>query len=166
MKNKPLVAGAVAGLLAGVVMGIMMIVMMGGTEEGVINMIASLYGGSSATLGFIAHLIHSALIGALFGLLFKSFAKSKVSASIAGLVYGFIWWILGPLFIMPLWLAGAIRLAGEAGGIGAAVGSIPGHLVYGLLLGFLFAVFYSGSKEEVFMGNAPENSEQNGQTGE
>jgi len=107
MKGKPLLAGAAAGLIAGAVMGVMIIVMMGGTQDGTINKIAALYGGQSAALGFGAHLIHSALIGALFGLLFKSYARSKISATIAGLVYGFIWWILGPLFIMPLWLAGA-----------------------------------------------------------
>lgn len=138
--TRSLLGGVAAGLIAGVVMGFMIIQMMGGTEGGTINKIAALYGFSSAGAGFIAHLVHSVFIGALFGLVWRMYAITFKSGLLWGIAYGFIWWILGPVIIMPLWLAGAIRLAGEAGGVSAALPSLPGHLVFGLLLGFFYAL--------------------------
>lgn len=87
-------------------------------------------------LGWIYHLINSAVIGAIFGLLVKS-GLSSVSAGLGwGALYGFAWWILGGLVLMPMLL----RMPAFAPLMMApmrpvAMGSLMGHLVFGLVLG-------------------------------
>lgn len=126
--------GALAGLIASIVFGIMMLQMM----PGVLPKIANLYGFSSAGAGFIFHLIHGTLIGGVYGFI-PGVTATKVASSFYGLIYGFAWWILGSIIVMPLWLAGSTRLSAD--GIQAALPSLPGHLVYGIILGLLFIVF-------------------------
>lgn len=104
--------------------------------------IAKLYGLNGKTAGFIIHLVHSGVIGWSFTW-FIGDSVSVSAGSVYGLLYGFVWWILGPILIMPTWLAGSPRLSGE--GIQAALPSLPGHLVFGLILGFLYILWNESS---------------------
>jgi uncharacterized membrane protein len=126
--------GVFAGVIAGIIFGIMMAVMMPAT----LGKIAKLYGLSGQFVGFLVHLVHSAIIGWFFTL-FIGDSVSVSAGSVYGLVYGLIWWILGPILIMPTWLAGSPRLSGE--GVQAALPSLPGHLVFGLVLGALYVLW-------------------------
>lgn len=120
------------GLTGGVVMGLMITMLM----TPVMIAISHLWGFNSLPAGWFVHLVNSAVIGALFAAVFGNFAKGYASGAGYGLLYGFIWWILGPLFVMPLWLTGQVAFA--------TAFTIPGmmelmaHLVYGLLLGLVF----------------------------
>lgn len=109
-----------------------------------LNKIANLYDLSGHVIGAAIHIIHGGLIGGLFGLL-SSDSVSKLASTGYGLLYGLVWWVLGPLVIMPYWLGVGVQLSGE--GIKNALPSLPGHLVYGLVLGLLFAVFAHKVKE-------------------
>jgi uncharacterized membrane protein YagU involved in acid resistance len=129
-----LVHGLLSGLLAGGVFAILTAWMIPDT----LNKIANLYNTSGYVVGVAIHIIHGGLIGGLFGLIVPD-SVSKLASSGYGLLYGLVWWVLGPLVIMPAWLGAGVRLSGE--GVQAALPSLPGHLVYGLVLGFLFAVF-------------------------
>jgi uncharacterized membrane protein YagU involved in acid resistance len=63
-----------------------------------------------------------------------------------GAAYGFAWWILGGLILMPILLgmpAFAPLMMSEMRMIG--MGSLVGHLAYGLILGGMFAWFYHGA---------------------
>ena len=150
--KQPVLIGAVSGLIAGVVMGIMIIMMMGGTEGGTINKIAALYGFKSATAGFLLHLLHSIFMGALFGIIWQERAAGLGRGAGWGIFYGLIWWVLGPLLIMPFWLnalkgnMGVIRLLGDANGIAAALPSLPGHIAFGLVLGVVYGLMLSGGR--------------------
>jgi len=124
--------GAKAGIIAGIVFAAMM------TMSGSLPKIASLFGSHSVTVGLIVHLIFSAIIGATFGLLFGHKVKTKGKGITLGLLWGFIWWILGPLLIMPIWLGMGSHLT--ATGIVAGLGTLPGHLVFGFILGLVFSV--------------------------
>src|SRR3989344_8705086 len=123
-------AGALGGVIAGVVFGAMMGMM------GMLPMVAKLAGGSSAPLGFAVHLVFSAIIGAGFGAVFGHGARERGKGVTLGLVYGLIWWVLGPLVIMPVWLGMGVQLS--AVGMQMALPSLWGHLVYGLILGFMY----------------------------
>lgn len=137
-------AAIVAGLIAGVVFGMMMQMMTApmpdGTQMPVINHIAMIVGSMSAAVGWAYHLFNSAVIGAIFGWLFGSRAASGYGAGLGwGAGYGFAWWILGGLILMPVFLgmpAFAPLMMPEMQMV--AMGSLIGHLIYGLILGGLF----------------------------
>jgi len=126
-------SGVNAGLIAGVVFGAMMGMM------GMLPMIAMLIKSESAVLGFVLHLVFSAIIGGTFGLIFGHAALNKGAGVLLGLLYGAIWWILGPLVIMPVWLGMGLQLS--ATGVTMAIPSLWGHLVFGFILGLIYPMF-------------------------
>jgi len=78
-------------------------------------------------------------IGAIFGWIIGSGASDYTRGFGWGAAYGFAWWILGGLVLMPLSMGMSpfaplmmpqMRMV--------AVGSLVGHLVYGLILGGAF----------------------------
>ncbi|WP_253908009.1 hypothetical protein [Arthrobacter sp. H20] len=122
-----LMAGVVGGLAGGVVFGALMAMM------GMLGMIASLVGSSSAIVGFLIHLMISVLIGLALtipgaGVL----TKGLIISAVVGFVYGMLWWVLGPLLIMPTMMG--MPLFTLDAGSGA---SLMGHAVYGLILGLV-----------------------------
>jgi len=126
-------SGVNAGLIAGVVFGAMMGMM------GMLPMIAMLIKSESAVLGFVLHLVFSAIIGGTFGLIFGHAALNKGAGILLGLLYGAIWWVLGPLVIMPVWLGMGLQLS--ATGVTMAIPSLWGHLVFGFILGLIYPMF-------------------------
>jgi len=126
-------SGVNAGLIAGVVFGAMMGMM------GMLPMIAMLIKSESAVLGFVLHLVFSAIIGGTFGLIFGHAALNKGAGVLLGLLYGAIWWILGPLVIMPVWLGMGLQLS--ATGVTMAIPSLWGHLVFGFIFGLIYPMF-------------------------
>ncbi|PIR46592.1 MAG: hypothetical protein COV07_03490 [Candidatus Vogelbacteria bacterium CG10_big_fil_rev_8_21_14_0_10_45_14] len=126
-------SGAKGGLIAGVVFGAMMGMM------GMLPMVAMLFKSESAIFGFILHLVFSAIIGVIFGLVFGHMVINKRTGVILGLLYGVIWWVLGPLVIMPVWLGMGLQLSVE--GVNMAIPSLWGHLVFGFILGLVYPMF-------------------------
>jgi hypothetical protein len=98
MKSRQLLNGIIGGLAGGVIFGVMMGVM------GMLPMIGKMVGQPSAVVGFLIHMINSAIIGAGFAVVFGSLATRLKSGFGFGLLYGVIWWFLGPLTLMPLFL--------------------------------------------------------------
>jgi uncharacterized membrane protein YagU involved in acid resistance len=103
-------------------------------------MVAGLIGSSSAVVGFGVHMVISAIIGALFGIALGTQAQNYTSGSLWGLGYGALWWVLGPLVLMPLMMGMGVRF-------GAALTppmlmSLVGHLIFGLLTGLVY-VWYT-----------------------
>ena len=124
--------GILGGLAGGVVFGIMM------TMMGFLPMIAGLVGSQSAVVGLMVHMVISAGIGASFGLVLGRSASSLVGYLGLGVVYGAIWWILGPLTVMPILLG-----MGPQWSIAAAIASLPslmGHLIYGAVAGVAYSL--------------------------
>jgi uncharacterized membrane protein YagU involved in acid resistance len=125
-----LVAGVAGGLIGGVLFGIMMGLM------GMLPMVAMLVGSQDAAVGLVVHLVISAIIGLGFGLVFGGRVTTPGQGALWGAVYGFIWWILGPLLIMP-------SLMGMGPQFGMAFAppmlmSLIGHLVYGIAAGLAY----------------------------
>ncbi len=123
--------GTIAGIAGGVVFGILMAMM------GMLPMIAGLVGSSSAVVGFAVHMVISAVIGAGYGLVFGTMGETYLGGLWTGAVYGFVWWILGPLVIMPV-LMGMGPQFGMALST-AMVLSLMGHILYGLVTGLAYA---------------------------
>ena len=146
--------GIVVGLLGGVVFGIMMQMMNAPTPEGgqmpMMAMVAKVVRSDSMAVGWLYHLFNSAVIGAIFGWLLGE-RSHRFSAGVGwGALYGFIWWILGALILMPLFLGmptfaplmmAPMRMV--------AMGSLIGHIIYGLILGAGFVWLRRGEVDSV-----------------
>ena len=125
-----IVGGVVGGVAGGLVFGAMMAMM------GMLPMVAMVVGSKSAVVGFLYHMFNSVIIGALFGLIFGSLSRNYGQGTLFGLIYGVIWWVLGPMILMPLLLGMGLQF-------GAALTppmlmSLAGHLAYGLITGLVY----------------------------
>lgn len=143
MTRSRIVHGAVAGIAGGLVFGIMMQMMMAPTPDGqqipMMKMVAMVVGSDSLTAGWLYHLFNSALIGALFGLILGSRVISYGTGLGLGAAWGILWWVLGALILMPVLLGmepfASLRMAPMRP---VAMGSLIGHLIYGMLLGAIY----------------------------
>lgn len=136
-----ILSGVIGGLIAGVVFGMGMQMMTAPTPDmgriPMIKMVAMVVRSDSIVIGWLYHMFNSAVIGGIFGLLFGSFvARGYPIALGLGAVYGVVWWVLGALIIMPVLLgmaAFAPLTMPEMRSV--AMGSLMGHIIYGLILG-------------------------------
>ncbi|MET3810433.1 hypothetical protein [Arthrobacter sp. UYEF3] len=118
-------AGAAGGVAGGIAFGILMAMM------GMLPVIAFKVGSSSAGVGFGVHLMISVAIGLGLTVLFGNrFLTSYGRGGLIGVGYGAIWWILGPLMIMPVMMGMPLFAIDPA-----ALVSLMGHLIYGVILG-------------------------------
>jgi uncharacterized membrane protein YagU involved in acid resistance len=134
------VPGIVGGLVAGVVFGIMMQMMTAPTPDGgrmpMINMVGMIVGSPTAGAGWLYHLFNSAVIGAIFAWVLGQRGNDYGAGLGWGAAYGILWWALGALILMPVFLgmpAFAPLMMPEMRVV--AMGSLIGHLIYGLMLG-------------------------------
>jgi hypothetical protein len=146
-----LAAGAVAGLVAGVVFGLMMQMMSApgpnGSPMPMMAMVAQVVGSSSIAVGWLYHLFNSVVIGAVFGFLLAGRVGGSMRRGAAlGAGYGVLWWVLGGLILMPLFLGmppfAPLRMAPMRV---VAMGSLLGHLIYGVVLGASLARLSAGA---------------------
>jgi hypothetical protein len=135
-----ILAGIIAGVVAGVVFGVMMQMMSAPTADGgtmvMMVMVAMVVGSQSLMVGWLYHLFNSAIIGALFGAFLGERARGYREGIWWGTAWGAFWWVLGALILMPLLLGmppfAALRMPPMRP---VAMGSLVGHLIYGLILG-------------------------------
>jgi hypothetical protein len=127
--------GAFAGLIGGLVFTIVML------RIGVLPAVARLVGSESAAGGFIVHLIIANIVGASFGVLFLGRSYDLGSAMGWGLAYGSVWWLLGPMTLMPLLLGTRPVWTAEVAGM--LIPSLVGHLAYGTAAGATFYLLES-----------------------
>ncbi len=85
-------------------------------------------------VGFVVHMVNSAIIGAGFAIVLGRFVSGAISGLGAGLVYGGAWWILGPLTLMPM----GFGVNWNAAAATAMLPSLVGHLMYGSILGLVY----------------------------
>jgi len=124
--------GIVAGLVGGVVFGVMM------AKMGTLPMIGKMVGVPNPVVGFLVHLVISAQIGAGFGLLIGRHLDRGLSTVVAGTAYGAVWWLLGPLTLMPLFLGMGLGVNWNAAAAQAMLPSLMGHVIFGMVLGFAY----------------------------
>ena len=125
-----LAQGVSAGLVGGLVFTSVMV------QTGALTSVGDLIRVASPVTGFFVHLVIATIIGASYGLLFRRQSYDVGSALGWGATYGFIWWILGSLTLMPVFLGTTPDWTADA-----AAGVFPfliGHLGYGAALGIVF----------------------------
>lgn len=120
-------AGVLGGIAGGIVFGIMMAMM------GLLPTLAMMVGSESPVVGFLVHMMISIMIGLGLTVLFGTrLLTGYLRGALVGLAYAAIWWVLGPLVIMPMMLGGALFVV-NAG----ALLSLMGHMIYGVILGLV-----------------------------
>jgi uncharacterized membrane protein YagU involved in acid resistance len=123
--------GAFAGVLGGWAFGKWM------EQVHFFPLIAGLVRSQSPMVGVLLHFAIAAIIGVSFGLLFHSEIRGFGSSLGWGAAYGMFWWFLGPLTILPLLQHQPVNWsAAHASGL---FGSLVGHVVYGLIVGMVYA---------------------------
>ncbi|MGD9954561.1 MAG: hypothetical protein AB7V23_00700, partial [Candidatus Nanopelagicales bacterium] len=100
-----------------------------------IPMIAALVGSDSIAVGWLVHLAISAFIGGLFGLLLTGRSLGIGAWTGLGLVYGVVWWVLGPLLLMPAKLGMPLFQVNDM-----VWKSLMGHMIFGIVLGLVTAL--------------------------
>lgn len=148
MKSR-IVAGIISGLIAGVVFGTMMQMMAAPDGKPMMAMVAQVVRSDSLAVGWLYHLFNSAVIGGLFGWLLGNRIGGFGAGLLWGAFYGIVWWIIGGLILMPVFL-GMSPLAPLMMEMmrPVAMGSLVGHVLYGLILGVSF-LFLNRSRREI-----------------
>jgi uncharacterized membrane protein YagU involved in acid resistance len=129
--GRAIVAGGVAGTLSGLVFSRWMYQ---GEFYPLIGNIAQL-SSTSKTAAF--HFLIALLIGACFGLLFQTDIRGLGSSMGWGLGFGIFWWFFGPLTLFPILTRTPLDWSAEQGT--ELFGSLVGHIIYGLILGVIYA---------------------------
>ncbi len=150
--------GAIAGLLATLAMGLAI----AATELAVLRLaVAGLYGSEGSLLvGWAAHLLHGALFGVVFAAVLTDATLEDVTAStsktaLAGAVYGVVLAVVGAGIVMPIWLA-VVGFAAPPSLPHLTTPLLAWHLVYGLVLGIVFARLSDGTPARPPAGGAVE----------
>ncbi len=132
-----LVSGIGGGLLGGVVFALVL------QAAGRIDSVALLVADESTALGWTTLLVITGVLGLVYGLTFGRLPHTWLRGAGYGLAHGVIWWILGVLLIMPLWVGYPIGTFGEATWF-----NLLGYVLYGLVTGLVTAaVAQRGSQE-------------------
>ncbi len=128
---RAIAGGGIAGIVGGWVFGHWM------AQVNFFPLIAGLIGSSTRQVGMTLHFVFAVIIGATFGLLFQRDVRGFGSSAAWGLAYGILWWFLGPLTILPIWQGHLPDWHYQHAR--ALFGSLIGHIIYGLIVGLLYA---------------------------
>jgi hypothetical protein len=133
-------AGAIGGFIGGIVMGAIIWLMPPKIIAGAIAGLYTLQG--NAVAGWIAHLIHSIILGVIFAVIVTTaltrYADSLAASAGLGLVWGFVLWVVAAGLVMPVWLQVVGFPAPPPFPNWTLPGSLVPHLVYGVILGGLY----------------------------
>ncbi len=121
------------GLVGTSVMTVMMYMVapMMGLNMDIAQMLGSMLGGSWAA-GMAMHFINGTIIFPLV-YAYVLYAWLPGGPAVKGAAWGVVLWLLAQTVVMPMMGAGFFSMA--MGGMMAAMGSLIGHLLYGVLLG-------------------------------
>ncbi len=132
MSTRELKWGAYGGFAGGLIFGMLMGMM------GMLPMIGSMIGQPTAAAGFVVHMANSVVIGVGFAIVLGRFVSGTPNGVGLGLVYGGVWWILGPLTLMPLLMGMGFGVHWNVTAAAAMLPSLVGHLMYGGVLGLVY----------------------------
>ena len=118
------------GVIPGIIAGYLFLAYVGPGMQDIIGGLIN----ADAFIGFILHIIISAVIGAVYTGVFLQYAdlgNPLVNIVAGGLIYGLIWWIVGGHIIVPVIAGGDILQ------LDFTDPSFFGHIIFGHTLAFL-----------------------------
>jgi hypothetical protein len=155
--NRAWLAGIGGGLVGGVGFGLVMHFVMGAMP-----VVGSLYGQPTVLAGWVAHLVHSVIFALIFVALItrtglRRYAGTSTRTAGLGTAYGAVLGIVTGAFVLPIWVN-----AMSGAGMPVPLLSTPsflGHLLFGLLLGAVYAVSRATGSTAPTTGTEPMESE-------
>lgn len=126
------VVGGIVGALAMSAVGLWVAPMMGIAKMNPADMLAMKMGGVPV-LGWIGHL----MIGVILAVVYARFVASRLSGPPAfrGALFAIAPWLFTELVMMPM-----MGMPVFSGAVSLAMGSLIGHIVYGLIVGAIVGV--------------------------
>jgi uncharacterized membrane protein YagU involved in acid resistance len=128
--GRAIVGGGLAGLVGGWVLAQWM------RQADFFAIVGGMMDSKSRMAGESVHYSFAILIGVTFGLLFQRDVRGYGSSMGWGLAYGILWWFLGPLTILRLWLRQPLDWSIDHSS--ELFGSLIGHVIYGLVVGLIY----------------------------
>lgn len=135
--------GLLGGAAGALVFGAMMA--MAGMRPVLEMAIPAMYGveGPAFAVGMGLHVFHGAVIGLGFAALAAAVDADSIGAVVGlGAVYGAVVWLVLAALLMPVWL-GAVGFPMAPPLPNLNVQSLVGHVVYGVVLGGVYAAYRS-----------------------
>lgn len=129
--TRAICAGGFAGVFGGWAFGAWM------ERAGFFPLIATIVRSNSRDVGIALHFSIAIVLGMSFGLLFQREIRGLGSSLVWGAAYGMLWWFVGALTLLPI-LAGS-PAEWSYRHAAALFGSLVGHIIYGLIVGLLYA---------------------------
>ena len=117
-------------MLGGALFGLLL------ASSGGLPRLVRLTGGASPVAALLVHLLISAIIGMSYGLFFRREAPNWLASVGWGLLYGLVWWYLGPLTLLRIFLGEPCLWTTTD-----AEDALPwliGHLLYGTVTALVF----------------------------
>jgi len=151
--GRAIVVGGVAGTLSGLVFSRWMY------EGGFYPLLGGFQQLGSHAEMVALHFLVALVIGAAFGLLFQTDVRGLGSSMGWGLGFGMFWWFFGPLTLFTLWSGNGLDWSADEGT--ALFGSLVGHIIYGLILGVIYATI-DRAWLKLFVQSDPLNREPEG----
>jgi hypothetical protein len=137
--------GLVAGLIAGIVFTLVALFLKttlpDGEQTSMLVVAAEALHSHGGVAGWIASLVYTVVIGGIFGWLVSAETPNEPRLMVWGGLYGLAWWILSGLIVVPAMLE-KVPLSSAALDTmkPVALASLIDHVLYGLILGFVFAL--------------------------
>lgn len=104
------------------------------------SVVAGIVRADSPAVGRLLHYLIGVTIGCSFGLLFDDEEQDAGSGLIYGINYGLLWWLIGPMILLPWLLGQDARPYWTVATIQRFVPSFVGHILYGALVGWFYGL--------------------------
>ena len=143
--QRRIATGLVAGLTAGIAFTLVALFLKTTLPDGgrtsMLLVAAEAFHSHGPLAGWIASLIYTVIIGGIFGWLASAQALDEIRMTLWGGLYGLAWWIVSGLIIVPA-LSGKVPLSPAAidSTRPVALASLIEHVLYGVILGYVFAL--------------------------
>jgi uncharacterized membrane protein YagU involved in acid resistance len=103
-------------------------------------LVAGLMGSNAMAIGRVLHYTIGITIGTSFALLFSRDIQGLGSSLVWGLDYGLIWWIVGPMTLLPILLGLKTQPDWSLHAAQANVPSLVAHMLYGAIVGLFYGL--------------------------
>ncbi len=138
MKNATFSSNVVNGLISGIVSGAVFTIFL--VKKGMLPVLGNMIHTPTVAGGLIVHTMMSLVVGVLFALVLHKVVKSMGMGILFGILTGVAMFLAGPMTMMPTMIEHLPLFAKwNAEGFAAAKDVLMGHVVYGVILGAVFA---------------------------
>jgi uncharacterized membrane protein YagU involved in acid resistance len=103
-------------------------------------LVAGLMGSDTMALGRLLHYTIGTTIGISFGLLFSRDVRRVGSSLVWGLGYGLVWWVVGPMTLLPILLGHETQPDWSLSAAQENVPSLVAHMLYGAIVGLFYTL--------------------------